>query len=171
MTKDFSLGPTFEGFFSTIGLISCGFGVFYFFVFHLYLFGSSLFLVGLPVFFSIKGTVLDFSKRRFKPYFHCFIFKLGFWESIDTIESLELDIYNQSQNLNLKGALVSTYTVRTFDLVLQLKNKEKIILAELKDPSEGRRIMEELSKEIQIPFSDKYEILRESIEERKEYTR
>jgi hypothetical protein len=170
LTKDFSLGPTFKGLFSTTGLLCCAFGVYYFFAFHLYLFGSTLFLVGLPIFFSIKGTVLDFSKRRFKPYFHCFIFKLGFWESFDTIESLELAIYNQSQNLNLRGGLVSSITVRTFDLVLHLKNKEKIILAEMKDPSEARLIMEELSKEIQIPFTDKYEILRESIEERKEYT-
>jgi hypothetical protein len=178
MTVDkISRGLTFKGIVSAIGSVMfvAGLTITIFQVTHrisflVLMMGLLLCISGLILFFSIRGVLIDFDKKRIKPYFDVIIAKIGSWETLDQYDRIVLKYTNQSQRMNSRGSS-TTYVTRSFDIVLTSNNKKDLIIKEFVNYDKAKSFLLEYSQRLSKERVDTYEIIKQRTQERKQQIR
>ncbi len=173
----YSLKATFKGMISNVGMVLLVIGVFNFVSnirsgFSIASFILEVFILyfGIIFFLSIRGTLIDEKKRQIKEYFDLLIFKIGKWETIDQFDKVILKYINESQTMNYQSISRNIHT-KTYDIILKSNDKKKILVKECYNYNDALELGVKLSKKLNLPFIDTYEILLQQIEERKQYVR
>jgi len=123
--------------------------------------------LGLVLFFSIQGVLIDKEKRLIKPYFDLIIIKLGSWESIERYDKIILKYINTSQTMNSR-ANSTKYRTKSYDIVLSSNKNEELILKEFVDYSKAQSFLVDYSQRLDKESIDEYKILTERIKERRQ---
>ena len=132
--------------------------------------GIAMTFIGLVLFVSIKGVLIDLEKGLIKPYFDLILIKLGSWESIEYYDKILLKYINESQTMNSR-ANSTKYNTKSFDIVLTSKKYGELILKEFNNYTEARAFLIDYSQRLNKESSDEYELLTERIKERRQNVR
>ena len=169
-----SRGLTFKGYSSIFGSVILVIGIILIltnrFSFGMITFGLVFVIVGLVLFMSIRGVLIDFDKMIVKPYFDIIIFKIGEWESVEQYDKIVLRYTNESQTLNSRGNSTN-YITKSFDIFLTSNNKNELQIKEFINYMDAKTFLIEYSKRLKLTSLDLYEQMKQEIEERKQYVR
>ena len=125
-------------------------------------FGVIVTILGLVLFFSIRGVLIDKEKRLIKPYFDLIILKPGSWESMEQYNKIILKYIHTSQTMNSR-ANSTNYRTKSFDIVLSADKNKEIILKEFVDYTKARSFLVDYSHHLEKESIDEYKILTERI--------
>lgn len=172
-----SRGPTFKGFFSTIGMVFSLVGLIL--IINAIVFSSFIGLAcgiifvfpGMIVFLSVRGVLIDAEKKRVKPYFDIFIAKIGSWESLDDYDKIILKYLSQAQTMNSRAS-TTTYRTKSFDIYLVGATREKdLLLKEIFDYEEAKVFLLSYSEKLNKPGVNQYEQMKEQLAHRRKELR
>lgn len=177
MIETISQGPTFKGAISTAGsiLFVSGFivtiaGIFSETPLEIIPIGIVLLFVGLLMFLSICGVLINYDKNKIKPYFDILIIKIGDWESLDQYDKILLKF--TSETTILTGRFNSTdISTKSFDIVLTSTFKEELYIKEFFEYKDAKAFLIEYSKKWNKSSQDTYEIISQQIQERRKHVR
>jgi hypothetical protein len=171
------LGPTFKGYISSIGFLVFAFGIVmlisqftHSFSFLFSSIGVILTIVGFIMFLNIKGVIIDKERNLIKPYFNLIFTKIGAWESLNNYDKLVLTYKNESNTMNSRFNSTK-YSTKTFEITLASKNNIDIKFKEFEDYNEAKSFLIDYNQILSFDYLDTYEIIKEKIVERKQYTR
>lgn len=155
-------GPSFKLFY--IGFLILGLSIYFFF--HIWILTLILFPIGLSIFLSIKGILIDVENNRVKEYFNFLFLKIGTWESLDQFQKIILTRTNQSQVLTTR-ATISTVNTKTFDIYLcnESFSNEKH-LKEFTDYNEAKDFLDKYASFLNLEFYDEVAEIRDAISAR-----
>ena len=160
MKEKISQGMTFQGFISTCGLILTIASLITLFV------GGYLFLAipclifGIILFVSVRGVLIDYKSMRIKPFLDIFIWKIGNWYSISKFDNLALKLFSESQTMNMLS-ISNTFTTRTFDVCLQGKSSNDILLKDFVEYNEAKSFLETYTIKLKLESIDLYALILE----------
>lgn len=159
---------TFEGWTSYLGFFMFFFGI----SFALYYGENTLLLIlflfivlfGFVLFISKKGILIDLKNKRFKAYVHCLLFKIGKWESSETIDRIILEyIYGSTKNSYTPIPFANGTKTEIFSISFKLISGEKIFIKEFSNYEKAKTFLDKYSELLQMEKKDSYEIMLEEI--------
>jgi hypothetical protein len=170
-------GVTFKGKPSTLGIILSIIGIIimvypYYngeFSLFLFYFGLILLFVGILLFLSIRGVLIDKENNSIKSYLFLGV-KIGKWESLDDYYEVKLIYINMTQSLGLRGAATNIHT-ESFDIVLVSEIKKNFFLKDFINYEKAMLFMKTYAELLNKPCIDGFEEMKQSILERKQYVR
>ncbi len=151
-------GITLSNFFTGIAVIALGIMIL---MSNSVIPGIIILYLGILIFLSIKGILIDPVKHRIKSYHYIYPFKIGSWKALIDFKVLKLGITNTSQVMNSRG---STTTVRTksFDVSLLNAYDVPLELKEFDSYDEAKAFSEEISKLIKMPVADYFKQIQDN---------
>ena len=160
-------GATFDEWVSLIGFFvcpACAYIVYWYCLNISILFWILIFiLLGITLFMSITGVLIDLENKQVKSYIHCLFFKLGTWKSINEVERMVLEYTKEG------GSLISIYRVHRnihieyFSISLRFFSGEKIFIKEFSNYEKAREFLDTYSELLQIEKRDRYEYMLDEI--------
>ncbi|MEI6577145.1 MAG: hypothetical protein WCO63_13290 [Bacteroidota bacterium] len=172
-----SHGATFEGSLSTAGLILGIAGIIliisYFNTYNSFIFtpiGILFLLVGLIVFISIKGVLIDIENRKIKKYFDVFLVKFGKWQPLDHFTTVTLNYSSISQAMHSRGNS-SDILNRLYTITLTNDKHQELKIKEFVAYEDAVVFLDEFAKKNNMETKNTFEILKEQIQERKQSLR
>ena len=115
--------------------------------------------VSIFVFLSIRGSIIDFKQKRFKPYWNIVFIKIGKWETLDKFSRVELLLNSQSQTMNYRS-VSNTIQVRSYYISLTNDKKERLELKEFTDYKKAKKMLNDLGKKLNYQTVDRLELLQ-----------
>lgn len=123
----------------------------------LYFLFIMIIILGLFLFISIKGLLLDIENNRIKQYQIIFFFKTGKWQSLDLYDGIKLKYIYESQRMNLGLAPSTKVTTHTYNVMLTSKVTESLELKEFTDYLSARDFLDKYSDLLKLKKFDQYE--------------
>ena len=133
-------------------------------------FGIAMTIIGVILFVSVRGVLIDYDKKRIKPYFDFIFIKIGTWESLAYYDKIVLKYSHKSQTMNSRGSSTN-YVTKSFDIALISNNKKDLIIKEFVNYDKAKLFLIEYSQRLNKESVDMYEIIKERIQERKQQVR
>lgn len=132
--------------------------------------GILISLVGIILFISIRGVLINYKENKIKVYLDILVTKIGFWRSLDEFNKVVLKFVNESQAMNYKS--VST-TVRTisFDVVLANHGNNELLLRSFSNYDDAKKFLVEYSVRLNKAMFDRYAEIREELSIRRHISR
>jgi hypothetical protein len=165
MKEKISHKITFQGFISTCGLILTIIGIITLFLANYFIFSIIASLIGLVLFLSIRGVMIDYKSMRVKAFLDILIFKIGNWRNLSEFDTIELKLFTESQTMNMVS-ISNTYTTTIFEICLQGKNSCDLILKEFTDYSVAKVFLQKYSIKLKLKSIDLFAPI---LEKRNEY--
>lgn len=128
-------------------------------------------VLGIILFLSIKGVVIDFENKMARWYLHFLIVKLFYKKTrLSDYKAVELQLFSQSQRMNMKSITTNVRT-RVYELYLIANGKPPILIADSTDLAKAESIMESIAKGLDIESRNKYRQLRQRARSRRSKSR
>ena len=149
-------GMTFKSIPSFIGLAITVCGLL------LLIFGEQLLLsigitlIGFIIFLAIEGVIIDYDKKRIKPYLDLLLFKTGFWKDLDNYNKIILDYLNESQSIKIDNKEISHS--KSFDIYLVSNSGRKIILKEFIYYENAKNFLDKYAEKLNKEKLNTYEV-------------
>jgi len=146
-----SHGLTFSSYLSYLGFILMilgGVGL----ALHISLILSILSLIiGVFLFISIRGIIINEEALRIKPYLNILFFKIGKWYDVNDYDVITLRYLKEAQTMNMQS-ITRTYSVQTYDINLESKKRKKIFINDFSKRSEAELFLAEYAKILHKPM-------------------
>ncbi|RLD59602.1 MAG: hypothetical protein DRJ05_06175 [Bacteroidetes bacterium] len=113
--------------------------------------GILFFAISLLVLFLKSGIIIDADNKRIKKYIGFFMVKKGEWESIGSINNLQIVKTRETQNMGVLS-ITRTETNDVYKLFLTLSNRDIELMSGEKDYILERA--EEISLSLQVPIKN-----------------
>jgi hypothetical protein len=146
----YSFGATFSGVLSWWGIVFITCGI----ILNSYenhIVGAILIIVGVSLFISIKGVIIDIRKRKVKSYYLFLFFKIGIWKDLINYNTIVLQRFTDISTISYRSHS-STTSIRIFELYLIGKNSTKILLTEFKKYKEANENLIQCGKLLDLPI-------------------
>ncbi|MDQ3112311.1 MAG: hypothetical protein M3R17_20695, partial [Bacteroidota bacterium] len=127
--------------------------------------GIVLMTVGLMLFLSIRGVLIDVEQNRIKPYV-IFFARIGSWQPLTYYNKIVLSYVNESRTMNARAGTV-TMSTKGFDIFLKADDKSKLRIKELTDYSEAKAFLTKYAKKLNIMEVNSYEQMKEQLQKRR----
>lgn len=180
--QTYSMGATFDGRFSLIGMIILTLG-FLFLVRYTYMmieylidnnpFNYSAYFVLIGIMFisfvlavNIKGTLIDRKNRRFKIYRNFLLFKTGKWKPLGGFSMLVLTIYTSERTIARSNYIKSNTTGGSYGIYLTT-DYETIILTEFVSYKKAVLYLATQHEILDIPVRNEIALSRKKTRKRK----
>ena len=164
-------GATFDEWVSLIGFFvcpACAYIVYWYCLNISILFWILIFifiLLGITLFMSITGVLIDLENKQVKSYIHCLFFKWGTWKSINEVERMVLEYTREGGRIKYGIAPIASGSVHTeyFSISLRFFSGEKIFIKEFSNYEKAKEFLDTYSELLQIEKRDRYEYMLSEI--------
>ena len=151
---------TFQGLISTCGLILTLIGIITLFIANYFILSLIATLIGMLLFLSIRGVIIDNKSMRIKAFLDILIFKIGTWRNLSEFDTIELKLFNESQTMNMVS-ISNTYTTSIFEVCVRGKNSCDLILKEFTDYSIAKTFLQKYSAKLKLNSIDSFALILE----------
>jgi hypothetical protein len=153
MKEKISHGITFQGIPSTCGLILIVIGVITLFTGKLLFIAIPALCIGIILFLSIRGVIIDYGSMLVKAYLDLLFWKTGKWKPLAKYDRIVLKPFNESQTMNM-ASISDTFTTRMFDICLRGNNSGDFLLKEFTNYQDARSFLETYALKLKIESAD-----------------
>jgi hypothetical protein len=171
-----SQGVTFRGFASTMGLVIfvisifiAVFGAFIDFSLVALTLGLVLMAIGMMLFLSIRGVLIDAEQKQVKPYVNYFVL-VGTWQPLTQYDRIILRYVNEKQTMNSRAGSV-THTTKCFEIFLASDHTSELQIQEFTDYDEAKKFLAEYAKKLEKADVNTYERMKEQLQKRRREVR
>lgn len=160
MKEKISHKITFQGFISTCGLILTIIGIITLLLVNYFILSIIVSLIGLVLFLSIRGVMIDYKSMRVKVFLDILIFKIGNWHNLSEFNTMELKLFTESQTMNMVS-ISNTYTTTIYEVCLQGENSCDLILKEFTDYTIAKTFLQKYSAKLKLNSIDSLALILE----------
>ena len=121
--------------------------------------GFLLLYISFVLMLNVRGVLVNYSEKRYKLYFDIFIYKIGKWKSLETIDKLVLTKFLDKNRYRLGYINSTDVKTKTYDLYL-ITNSKAILLKEFVDYQKAWKYLVTHGKLLGIPTQDEILNLR-----------
>jgi hypothetical protein len=118
--------------------------------------GTATVILLIPVFLSVRGTDINYSKKTIRKWTSWYGIKTGKTISFDDYEFVELRNYYSCHTMGCQS-VNGTYTARTFEIWIGGNGKTKILITEIPGYGDARLTLERICSESGLQMIDSYE--------------